>query len=93
MIRVFLSLIVASSLLVACALPPEKPVTREDLMKTHIYQKYIITESPEQVLDLLNTYGEAILEAKRNIPGKDYPVHIKMLATSEGLEVLDYDRK
>jgi hypothetical protein len=79
--------------MVACALPPDQPVTREELMKTRIYQKFIITESPEQVLDLLNTHGEAILVAKRNIPGKDYPVHVKLLATSEGIEVVDYDRK
>lgn len=76
----------------ACALPPEKPVTREELLRTGIYQKFIIEESPEQVLDMLNTYGEAILEGKRNVPGKDYPVNIKMLATAEGIEVIDYDR-
>lgn len=93
MLRTILSLIVAVGLLAACALPPDKPVTREELMKTRIYQTFVITESPEQVLDLLNSYGEAILEAKRNIPGKDYPVHVKLLATSEGIEVVDYDRK
>lgn len=93
MIRSILSLVVAACLLLACALPPDKPVTREELMKTRIYQKFIIVESPEQVLDMLNTYGEAVLEAKRNIPGKDYPVHVKLLATSEGIEVVDYDRR
>lgn len=92
MIRSIVSLIVVSVLMLACALPPDRPITREDLMKTHIYQKFIITESPEQVMDLLNTHGEAILLAKRNIPGKDYPVHVKLLATSEGIEVMDYDR-
>lgn len=92
MIRSIMSLIVVAVLLVACALPPDKPVTRDDLMKTRIYQTFIITESPEQVLDLLNTNGEAILLAKRNIPGKDYPVHLKLLATAEGIEVMDYDR-
>jgi hypothetical protein len=79
-------------LFTGCALPPEKPVTREDLLRTGVYQKFIIEESPEQVMNMLNTYGEAILEGKRNVPGKDYPVNIKMLATSEGIEVLDYDR-
>jgi hypothetical protein len=92
MIRSILSLIVVAVLMLACALPPDKPVTRDELMQTRIYQKFLITESPEQVLDLLNTYGEAILRAKRNIPGKDYPVHVKILATSEGIEVMDYDR-
>ena len=92
MIRAIMSLIVVAILMLVCALPPDKPVTREDLMKTRIYQKFLITESPEQILDLLNTHGEAILSAKRNIPGKDFLVHVKILATSEGIEVMDYDR-
>ena len=79
-------------LVAACALPPERPATREQLMRTGIYQKFIIEDSPEQVLDMLNSYGEAILKGKRNVPGKDYPVDIKLLATAEGIEVLDYDR-
>jgi len=78
--------------LAACSIAPDKPVTREELMKTRIYNYYIIEESPEQVLNALNTNGEVILEGKRNVPGKDYPVHIKLLATSEGLEVADYER-
>jgi hypothetical protein len=79
-------------LLVACSLPPEKPVTRNELMQSRIYNQFIVEESPEEVLDALNRNGEVILDAKRNIPGKDYPVHLKVLATSEGLEVLDYDK-
>ena len=79
-------------LLSACALPPEKPVTREELMRTGIYQKFVIEDSPEQVLNMLNTFGEAILKGKRNVPGKEYLVDIKLLATAEGIEVLDYDR-
>lgn len=86
------ALLFMAALLSACSLQPDMPVTREELMKTRIYSMYIIEESPEQVLNALNKYGEAILEAKRNIKGKDYPVHIKLLATSEGIEVLDYDR-
>jgi len=86
------SLMLLALLLTACSLPPDKPVTREELMKTQIYSRFIIEESPEQVLNALNAYGEAILEAKRNVRGKDYPVHVKLLATSEGIEVLDYDR-
>lgn len=90
-----LSLIPALLLMFACAacsLPPENPVTREALMRTHIYNLYLIDESPEQVLNALNSYGEVVLAAKRNIPGKNYPVHIKILATASGLEVADYDR-
>jgi len=90
--KLLFSLLLLSLLLAACSLPPERPVTREQLMRTGIYTRFIIEESPEQVLNALNAYGEAILEAKRNYPGKDYPVHIKLLATSEGIEVLDYDR-
>lgn len=78
--------------LAACSLPPDRPVTRQALMDTRIYSTYIISESPEEVLNALNSDGEAILAAKRRVPGKDYPVHVKILATSGGLEVLDYDR-
>ena len=92
MLRSILALIIAAALMMACALPPDQPVTREELTKTRIYQIFIITESPEEVLDLLNTTGEAILLAKRNVPGQNYPVHVKLLATSEGIEVMDYDR-
>lgn len=90
--RFLFSLLLTVFMVSACALPPEKPVTREELMRTGIYQKFIIEDSPEQVLNMLNTYGEAILKGKRNVPGKDYPVDIKLLATAEGIEVLDYDR-
>lgn len=80
------------TLCVACSLAPEMPVTREMLMKTRIYQSYVIEESPEEVIDALNKEGEAILAVKRTIRGKEYPMHVKLLATSEGLEVLEYDR-
>jgi len=78
--------------LAACSIAPDKPVTRAELMQTRIYNEYIVEESPEQVLNALNRDGEVILKSKRNIPGKDYPVHLKLLATSEGIEVVDYDR-
>ncbi len=90
--RILLGLALLVMTISACALPPERPVTREELMQTGIYQTFIIEDSPEQVLNMLNTYGEAILKGKRNVPGKDYPVDIKLLATSEGIDVLDYDR-
>lgn len=80
------------TLCVACSLAPELPVTRELLMKTKIYSTYAIEESPEEVVDALNQHGEAILAVKRTVRGKDYPMHLKILATSEGLEVLEYDR-
>jgi len=77
---------------VGCSLPPDKPVTRAELMQTRIYNEYIVEESPEQILNALNRDGEVVLESKRNIPGKNYPVHLKLLATSDGIEVVDYDR-
>ena len=83
---------VTTALLLACSLPPVQPVTRQDLMKTRIYNRFIINESPEELLYALNTRGEAIIEGKRNIQGKDFPVFIKILATSDGVQVLDYDR-
>lgn len=84
--------LVTTALLLACSLPPVQPVTRQDLMRTRIYNQFIINESPEELLYALNTRGEAIIEGKRNIQGKDFPVFIKILATSDGVQVLDYDR-
>lgn len=84
--------IVATVLLVSCSLPPVQPVTRKELMKTRIYNRFLIEESPEELLYALNTRGEVIVEGKRNIPGKDFPVYVKLLATSEGVHVLEYDR-
>ena len=80
------------AVLSACSLPPDRPVTRKALLDTRIYTTYTIAESPEQVLNALNAEGEVILEAKRRVGNREYPVHVKILATTEGLEVLDYDR-
>lgn len=76
----------------ACSLPPQRPVTRDALMRTRIYSNFVIAESPDEVLDVLNRDGEVVLEAKRVIRNQEYLVHIKILATTGGLEVLDYDR-
>lgn len=78
--------------IVACSLPPAQPVTRRDLMKTRIYNRYIIEQSPEELLYSLNTRGEVIVESRRNIPGRDFPIYLKLLATVDGVEVLEYDR-
>ena len=87
-----LIILVLVILCAACSLAPEMPVTREMLMKTKIYTQYSIDESPEEVVEAINKDGEAILAVKRSIRGKDFPMHLKILATSEGLEVLEYDR-
>ena len=84
--------VVATVLLVSCSLPPVQPVTRIELMQTRIYNRFLIEESPEELLYALNTRGEVIVEGKRNIPGKDFPVYVKLLATSDGVHVLEYDR-
>jgi hypothetical protein len=85
-------LLLAILLVAGCSIPPDRPVTRQELMATRIYSYYVIEDSPEMILNALNRDGEVVIEAKRNVPGKDYPVHIKLLATTEGLEVADYDR-
>jgi hypothetical protein len=85
-------LILAIFLLISCSLPPIQPVTRDDLMKTRIYNKYIIEESPEELLYALNTRGEVIVEGKRNVPGIDILIYVKMMATTEGIHINEYDR-
>jgi hypothetical protein len=81
------------ALVAACSIAPDNPVTREELMRTQMFKRYVIDESPEQILNALNTQGEVILEGKRQVPGgKTAPVYIKVLATSLGLEVSDYER-
>ncbi len=84
--------VLAAFLLVSCSLPPTQPVTRQELMKTRVYTKYIIDESPEELLYALNTRGEIVVEGKRNIPGRDFMVYIKLMATTEGIHINEYDR-
>ncbi len=79
-------------LLSSCSLPPIQPVTRMELMKTRIYNKYIIEESPEELLYALNTRGEVIVEGKRNVPGMELPIYVKMMATTDGIHINEYDR-
>lgn len=76
------------SMLVACSLPPDKPVTRKELGQSGIYRTYEIEESPEEVLNALNMEGEVVLRGQY----LERPVYIKILATSEGLEVTAFDR-
>jgi hypothetical protein len=85
-------LILATFLLISCSLPPIQPVTRAELMKTRIYNKYIIEESPEELLYALNTRGEVIVEGKRNIPGTELLIYVKLMATTDGIHINEYDR-
>ncbi len=84
--------VLAAVFLISCSLPPLEPVTRMELMKTRVYNKYIIEESPEELLYALNTRGEVVVEGSRNIPGRNFPVFVKLLATTDGVHVLEYDR-
>jgi len=92
MIRTLTAATLLLILLAGCSLAPQQPVTRIELMQTGVYNKYVIEESPEELLYALNTRGEVIVESKRNIPGKDFKIYLKLLATADGLEVLEYDR-
>lgn len=83
-----LMMILLISMLFACSLPPDKPVTRKELGQSGIYRTYQIEESPEEVLNALNMEGEVVLRGHY----LERPVYIKILATSDGLEVTAFDR-
>lgn len=76
------------SLLCACSLAPETPVTRKQLMGTGVYRNFQIEESPEAILNALNMEGEVVLRA---MEGK-YPVYVKVMATADGLKISSYGR-
>jgi hypothetical protein len=90
--RILAVALLSLTLLAGCSLAPEQPVTREALMKTKIYNRYIIDESPEELLYALNTRGEVVIESKRPIPGGAVDIYLKLLATADSLEVLEYER-
>ena len=90
--RILLFPLLVLMLLAGCSLAPEQPVTRKELMSTGVFSKYIIEESPEELLYSLNTRGEVVVEGKRNITGREFNVYVKLLATANGVHVLEYDR-
>lgn len=90
-IRTLLVVGALASVLAACSLPPLRPVTRSELMSTNIYSFYKIQDSPEQVLNALNERGEVVLKATEAY-GRKRPVFVKLLATSGGLKVENYNR-
>jgi len=94
MIRTFSRwlLLAALTLLVACSLPPEKPVTIDELMATKAFRVYKIQESPEDVLRILNRDGEVIVKGERTVRREQLPVWVKILATKDGMEITDYER-
>ncbi|MHB8709175.1 MAG: hypothetical protein ACYC9I_09895, partial [Desulfuromonadales bacterium] len=81
MLRIVVAALLVLTLLAGCSLAPERPVTRQELMKTNIYNRYIVDESPEELLYALNTRGEVVVESRRNIPGKEFDIYLKLLAT------------
>lgn len=90
--RALTLLLLSLFLFAGCSLAPEKPISRAELMRTGIYTKYLVEESPEELLYALNTRGEVVVESKRNIPNRDFNIYLKLLATADGIEVLEYDR-
>jgi hypothetical protein len=74
--------------LVACSLPPERPVTKAELFATGVYQNFKIKESPESVLAALNREGEVVLDTLY----KNQPMYVKILATSKGLQLVYVDK-
>lgn len=72
----------------ACSLPPERPVYREELYRTRIFQLFTIKESPESVLAALNREGEVVVEGFQ----KDKPYYIRLFATRDGLQFKVFER-
>jgi hypothetical protein len=82
----------AVTFLAVCPLPPTVPITCQDLVKVNVYNTDIIDGSPEELLNALNTRGKIIVERKRDIPDRDFPVYVKLVATSEGVHSNEYDQ-
>lgn len=67
----------------ACSMPPERPITKDQLYKTGIYTYYTISDSPESVITAINKDGEVILDAMY----RNRPIWVKILAKPEGLKI------
>jgi hypothetical protein len=72
----------------ACSLPPERPVSKEELYQTGVYNFYSIDDAPEAVLAALNRDGEVVVAGKY----REQPIYIKILAGSNGLKISSYER-
>jgi hypothetical protein len=80
--------VVLVSILLACSMAPESPVTRKQLVGSGVYQAFTIDESPEEILNALNMEGEVVVKA---MEGR-YPVFVKIMATADGLKISSYGR-
>ncbi len=67
----------------ACSLPPERPITKAELMRANIYSQFTVKEPPESVLAALNRDGEVVVEATTKGKGEYY---LKIMATTEGIK-------
>ena len=67
----------------ACSLPPERPITKAELMRANIYSQFTVKEPPESVLAALNRDGEVVVEASYKGKGEYF---LKIMATSEGIK-------
>lgn len=68
----------------ACSLPPERQITKGELLRTGVYQNFRVKESPESVLAALNREGEVVLDTVY----KNQPLYVKIMATSKGLKLV-----
>ena len=71
-----------------CSLPPEVPVTREDLFRTGIYSYYTIKQSPESVLAALNRDGEVVIDATL----KGQSLYVRLMVLESGIQVFAYEK-
>jgi len=83
-----LSLVFLLATLLACSLPPDVPVTKETLDNSKIYDRFVIEESPETLIYVLNKKGEIVVRATY----RNTPIYIKIFATSRGLLWYVYPR-
>lgn len=72
----------------SCSLPPDIPVTKEALDNTKLYSNFVIEESPDALIYVLNKNGEAVVRATY----RGIPVYLKIYATSRGLVWYVYPR-
>lgn len=70
-------------------MPPDVPVTKEALDNTKLYSTFVIEESPEALIYVLNKNGEAVVRANY----RGLPVYLKIYATSRGIVWYVYPRE
>ncbi len=74
--------------ILSCSLPPDVPVTKEALDNAKLYERFVIEESPETLIHVLNKKGEMVVRATY----RNTPIYIKIFATSRGLLWYAYPR-